>query len=107
MTGVRGEIGSWADKAFTFASGAGMHLIGRIAWAHDWQKNPQIGATFLGLPAASFVVSGAARPPDLLLLTNGAEWQWRNGWSLLTKFDGEFAGGSQAYSGTARLRYTW
>ncbi len=106
-TGVRGEIGSWADKAFVFANGGGVHLIGRIAWAHDWQDNPQIGATFLGLPAASFVVGGAVRPPDLVLLTNGAEWQWRNGWSLLTKFDGEFAGGSQTYSGTARLRYAW
>jgi outer membrane autotransporter protein len=106
-TGVRGEIGSWADKDFTLASGAGLHLIGRIGWAHDWRSNPQLDATFLGLPAASFVVNGAVPPTDLLLLTNGAEWRWREGWSFLAKFDGEFAGGSRTYIGTGRLRYAW
>jgi uncharacterized protein with beta-barrel porin domain len=106
-TGVRGEIGGWADRAFTLASGAGLHLIGRIGWAHDWQNNPQLGATFLGPAAASFVVNGAVPPTNLLLLTNGAEWRLRSGWSFLAKFDGEFAGSSQTYSGTARLRHTW
>jgi uncharacterized protein with beta-barrel porin domain len=106
-TDVRGEIGGWADKTFTFASGGGVHWIGRIGWAHDWQNNPRLGATFLGLPAASFVVNGAVPPTDLLLLTNGAEWRWRTGWSFLAKFDGEVAGGSQTYRGTARLRYAW
>jgi outer membrane autotransporter protein len=106
-TDVRGELGGWADKAFALASGAGVRLVGRVGWAHNWQNNPQLGATFLGLPAASFVVNGALPPADLLLLTSGAEWRWRNGWSFLAKFDGEFAGGSQTYTGTAQLRHAW
>jgi len=106
-TGARGEIGSWADKAFNLASGNGLRLIGRIGWAHDWQTNPQLGATFLSLPAASFVVNGAVPPTDLLLLTSGAEWRWRSGWTVLAKFDSELSGGSQTYTGTARLRYAW
>jgi len=106
-TGVRGEIGSWADKTFALASGTGVHLIGRIGWAHDWQNNPQLGATFLGLPAASFVVNGATPPTDLFLLTSGTEWRWRTGWSLLVKFDGELSSGSRTYAGTGRLRYAW
>jgi outer membrane autotransporter protein len=106
-TGMRGEIGGWADRAFSLASGDGFHLIGRVGWAHNWQSNPQLGATFLGLPTASFAVNGAVPPTDFLLLTDGAEWRWRNGLSLLAKFDGEFAGGSQTYAGTARLRYAW
>jgi len=106
-TGGRGEIGSWAERAFNLASGMGLRLIGRIGWGHDWQTNPQLGATFLGLPAASFVVNGAVPPTDLLLLTSGVEWRWRSGWSLLAKFDGELSGGSQTYTGTARLHYAW
>ena len=102
---MRGEVGSWTGKTFALASGADVHLIGRTGWAHDWRSNPQLNATFLDLPAVSFVVSGAVSPTDLLLLTNGVEWRWRNYWSFLAKFDGEFASGSRSYTGTARLRY--
>jgi hypothetical protein len=28
-------------------------------------------------------------------------------WTLLAKFDGEFANGSQTYGGSGTLRYTW
>jgi hypothetical protein len=28
-------------------------------------------------------------------------------WSLLAKFDGEFADGYQLYAGSGTLRYTW
>ena len=28
-------------------------------------------------------------------------------WSLLAKFDGEFASGSRTYAGTGSLRYSW
>ncbi len=106
-TDVRGEIGAWADTAFTSTGGADFHLIGRIGWAHDWQTNPQLGATFLGLQDASFVVNGATPPVDLLLLSIGAGWRWLSGWSFLAKFDSELSGSSQTYAGTARLRYTW
>jgi len=50
---------------------------------------------------------GATPPSDLLLLTAGAEWRLRQGWSFLAKFDGEFGDRSQTYTGTARARYTW
>jgi uncharacterized protein with beta-barrel porin domain len=106
-TGVRGEVGGWADGALALAGGARIHLIGRLGWAHDWQDNPQLNATFLGLPAASFVVNGAIPPANLFLLTGGLEWRWRNGWSFLAKLDGELGAGSQSYAGTARLRYAW
>jgi outer membrane autotransporter protein len=104
---VRGELGGWADKTFTLASGAGLRLAARLAWAHDWQANPQVNATFLELPAASFAVFGAAQPTDSMLVSNAVEWRSRTGWSFLAKFDGEFAGASQKYSGTARLGYAW
>jgi hypothetical protein len=49
----------------------------------------------------------ATPPSDLALLTAGAEWRWRSGWSVLGKFDGEFANGAQTYTGTGKLEYTW
>jgi hypothetical protein len=37
----------------------------------------------------------------------GAELRLVNGVTLLGKFDGEFARGSQTYAGTGTIRYTW
>lgn len=53
------------------------------------------------------MVNGAAPRPDSALVTFGPEVTWRNGWSLMAKFDGAFANGEQTYAGTARLRYAW
>ena len=106
-TGVRGEIGTWTDTTFTSVGGTDFHLIGRMGWAHDWQTNPELGAAFLGLQNASFVVNGATPPTDLFLLSIGAGWRWLSGWSFLAKFDSELSGSSQTYAGTAQLRYSW
>ena len=106
-TVVRSELGSRFDQMFAQSDGSSVNLFGRLAWAHDWQNNPNLSATFIGLPAASFVVNGAAPPTNLALVTAGAEWRWTGGWSFLAKFDGEFSGGSDTYTGTARLKYSW
>jgi uncharacterized protein with beta-barrel porin domain len=106
-TAVRAELGSRFDQVLMRGGGSSVDLFGRLAWAHDWQSNPNLSATFIGLPAATFVVNGAAPPTDLALVTAGAEWRLPDGWSLLAKFDGEFARGSDTYSGTARVKYSW
>jgi len=104
---VRSELGSRFDQVFTQVDRSSVDLFGRAAWAHDWQSNPNLTATFIGLPAASFVVNGAAPPKNLALVTAGAEWRLRNGWSFMAKFDGEFANGYDNSIGTARVRYLW
>jgi outer membrane autotransporter protein len=106
-TAVRAEFGSRADATFALTDGNAVKLFGRLAVAHDRQSDPSLNAVFLGLPTASFVVNGATPPKDLLLLTAGAEWRLRKGWSLLAKLDGEFAVRSLTYSGTARAQYAW
>jgi uncharacterized protein with beta-barrel porin domain len=80
---------------------------GRVAWAHDWVSNPALGATFESLPGASFTVNGAAPPPNSALASAGAKFYITPSWSFDTKFDGEFASGSQTYAGTGTLRYSW
>jgi outer membrane autotransporter protein len=104
---VRSELGSRFDQVFAQAGGSSVDMFGRVAWAHDWQSNPNLTATFIGLPAASFVVNGAAPPTNLALVTAGAEWRSSNGWSFMAKFDSELAAGSQTYTGTARVKYAW
>ena len=106
-TVVRSELGSRLDQVFAQAGGSSVDVFSRVAWAHDWQSNPNLSATFIGLPTATFVVNGATPPSDLALATAGAEWRLRSGWSVMAKFDGEFANRSQTYTGTAKLSYTW
>jgi uncharacterized protein with beta-barrel porin domain len=106
-TDTRAEIGSRFDKFIALNADAVVALRARLAWAHDWVTNPALAATFQALPGASFVVNGAAPRHDSALVSFAPEMTWRSGWSLMAKFDGEFASGEQVYAGTARLRYAW
>jgi uncharacterized protein with beta-barrel porin domain len=44
---------------------------------------------------------------DSALTSAGAELFLTPRWTLLAKFDGEFANSSQTYAGSGTLRYTW
>jgi hypothetical protein len=53
-------------------------LRGRLAWAHDFNPDRAIGATFQALQGASFVVNGTAMAADSALVTAAAEKRWLN-----------------------------
>ena len=61
VTATRSELGLRADKSFAMTN-AILTLRGRAAWAHDFNPDRTIGATFQTLPGASFVVNGASKP---------------------------------------------
>ncbi len=82
-------------------------LFRRLAWAHDFVSNPTLSAAFEALPGGTFTVNGAPIPHDSALTTAGAQLFLTPSWTLLAKFEGEFAPGSQTYAGTGTLRYTW
>jgi T5SS/PEP-CTERM-associated repeat protein len=103
---VRTELGSRLD-APTLLYGLPLILRGRLAWAHDFVNNPALNPAFESLPGASFTVNGAQIPHDSALTTAGAELFITPRWTLLAKFDGEFANGSQTYTGSGTLSYTW
>jgi outer membrane autotransporter protein len=105
-TATRTELGSRFDRVVPTTDGT-LGLFGRLAWAHDAQDNLSITPAFLGLPTPAFVINGAAPPRDKALVTGGAEWRMRGGWSLMGKFDGELANGSVTYTGTGQVKYTW
>ena len=105
-TDVRTELGSRFD-APTLVYGKPLVLYGRVAWAHDFVGDPALSAVFQTLPGTNFTVFGAPIPHDLALTSAGAQLFLSANWSLIAKFDGEFAPGSQTYAGTGTLRYTW
>lgn len=105
-TDTRSELGARFDD-LTALNAMPLILRARAAWAHDWVSNPALDAAFESLPGATFTVFGAPVPHDSALTSAGAQLFFTSNWSLLAKFDGEFAKGSQTYAGTGTLRYTW
>jgi uncharacterized protein with beta-barrel porin domain len=105
-TDVRTELGSRFD-APALVYGKPLVLYGRVAWAHDFVSNPALSAAFQAPPGGAFTVNGAPIPHDSALTTAGAQLYLTPQWTLLAKFDGEFANGSQTYGGSGTLRYAW
>jgi autotransporter-associated beta strand protein len=106
-TDTRSELGARFDRLVMVGSNMPMTLRARAAWAHDWVSDPSLMATFQALPGASFIVNGASPAKDSALASVGSELHVTPALSLSAKFDGEFANGSQTYSGTGTLSYTW
>ncbi|WFU81284.1 autotransporter domain-containing protein [Bradyrhizobium sp. CIAT3101] len=106
VTDTRSELGLRTDKSFAMADGVAT-LRGRIAWAHDFNPDRSIGATFQALPGASFVVNGAAQAADAALVTASVEKTWLNGWSAAATFEGEFSNVTRSYAGKGVVRYAW
>jgi outer membrane autotransporter protein len=104
---TRTELGARFDKPILLNWNAVLALRGRIAWAHDWITDPNLIPTFEVLPGANFLVQGATPAKNSALTSAGAELRLINGFSVLAKFDGEFAAHSQTYAGTGTVRYTW
>lgn len=103
---TRAELGARFD-ALTDWGAIPVQLRARLAWAHDWVSNSALDASFQALPGTSFVVDGAAVPHDSALASVGAEMLLTSRWTLLGKFDGEFASSAQIYAGSGTLRYVW
>ncbi|MEH2513602.1 uncharacterized protein with beta-barrel porin domain [Nitrobacteraceae bacterium AZCC 1564] len=105
-TSSRTELGLRTDKSYAL-DGAVLTLRGRAAWAHDFNPDRAVTATFQTLPGASFVVNGAALASDSALTTASAEVRWLNGWSVAATFEGEFSDVTRSYAGKGVLRYNW
>ena len=79
-----------------------LDLRGRAAWAHDFNPDRSIAATFQALPGASFVVNGAGPARNAALTTASAEMKWQSGFSLAANFEGEFSAVTAQLCGQGR-----
>jgi autotransporter-associated beta strand protein len=104
---TRSELGTWFDRLVLVADAYAATVFARAAWAHDWRNDRALSTNFLTLPTPAFIINGAAPPPDKALVSGGSELRLRNGWSVIGKFDGEFASRLQSYAGTGTVRYVW
>src|SRR6202043_829171 len=100
------RIGIRTDKSWAMPNSI-FTLRGRFAWAHDFNTDRNIAATFQTLPGASFVVNGAMPAHDAALTTASAELKWLNGWSAAATFEGEFSNVTRSYAGKGVVRYAW
>ena len=105
--GARGGAESTCARGSMPTRSPRVTLRGRLAWAHDFDPDRNIAATFQTLPGASFVVNGAAQAHDSALTTASAEMKWMNGWSAAATFEGEFSSVTSSYAGKGVVRYTW
>ncbi|MCP3466142.1 autotransporter domain-containing protein [Bradyrhizobium sp. CCGUVB23] len=106
VTDARSELGVRMDKSFAAQDGV-LTLRSRFAWAHDFNPDRSVAATFQALPGASFVVNGAAQATDAALVTAAAEKKWLNGWAAAATFEGEFSNVTRSYAGKGVVRYQW
>jgi uncharacterized protein with beta-barrel porin domain len=106
VTDARSELGIRTDKSWAVSDGT-LTLRGRFAWAHDYDPNRSIGATFQTLPGASFVTNGASQASDSALTTASIEMKWKNNWSAAATFEGEFSNITNSYAGKGVVRYQW
>ena len=105
-TDTRAELGLRADRSWAL-NDAILTLRGRAAWAHDFNPDRTVAATFQSLPGSSFVVNGAAQAQNAALTTASAEVRWLNGFSVAASFEGEFSEISRSYGGRGTVRYQW
>jgi uncharacterized protein with beta-barrel porin domain len=106
VTDTRSELGVRTDKSYAMQD-AILTLRGRFAWAHDFNPDRAIAATFQTLPGASFVVNGASMASEAALVTAAAEMKWINDWSVAATFEGEFSNVTRSYAGKGIVRYVW
>jgi uncharacterized protein with beta-barrel porin domain len=106
VTDTRSELGIRTDQSFAMQDSM-LTLRTRLAWAHDYNPDRSIAATFQALPGASFTVNGAAQAADSALTTASIERKWINGFSLAATFEGEFSDVTRSYAGKGVVRYQW
>jgi autotransporter-associated beta strand protein len=106
VTATRSEFGVRTDRPFAMQDSI-LTLRGRVAWAHDFNPDRSIAATFQTLPGAAFVVNGASQSRDVALTAASAEVKWSSGFSLAATFEDELSRLTRSYAGKVVARYQW
>jgi uncharacterized protein with beta-barrel porin domain len=101
------SLGAQIETTLTMPYGISLTPFARLAWVHEFRPERNLGAAFTVLPAALFTIDGARVASDALEVKTGAKLKLSDNSSLFANFDGEFAGRSRSYTGTAGFNYTW
>lgn len=105
-TTSRSELGVQLDADSVFA---GVPVTGyvRAAWAHYFQRDAELTASFVGLPGAAFTATGAKADRNSALLAAGISARLSERVTLGLNLDGELASNRSRIGGSAQLRVSF
>jgi outer membrane autotransporter protein len=107
-TSVRSFLGGEAATTLRLDERTTLMPRIRLAWAHEFDRDRQVSASFLSLPGAAFTVSGARPASDSAIVVAGADLALGRNVALFAQFDGDIAGGGgNAYAGSGGIRISW
>jgi autotransporter-associated beta strand protein len=105
-TSVQTELGARGMTRFAF-SGLDLAAFGRLAWAHEADRNRSINAVFEALPSGEFTIYGARPGANAALASVGAQIDLHNGIKLAVSGDGDFSSKVTGLRGELNVRYDW
>lgn len=105
-TTSRGELGLQLDADGVFGQ---MPVTGyvRAAWAHYFQRDAELAASFVGLPGAVFGATGAEASRNSALVSAGISARLSERITLGLNLDGELSGNGNRLGGTAQFRVSF
>jgi outer membrane autotransporter protein len=106
-TSVRSTLGGQAATTFQFGERLSVTPRLRAAWAHEFNADRQVNASFLSIPGAAFTINGARPARDAALVSAGVDVGMGRNVTVYAHFDGELAGSGNAYAGSGGLRVSW
>ncbi len=107
-TSVRSQLGGQIGSSFALGEELVVSPRLRLAWAHEFNTERSVTATFNSLlPGSPFSVAGAQAASDALVLSAGVDIDLTSRVRLYAQFDGDFASNAQSYAGTGGIRLFW
>ncbi|NGM18898.1 autotransporter domain-containing protein [Roseomonas stagni] len=103
--GLGGEYELGQSRMLGRSLGLNLRLVGRLAWAHYFDREAGMLSNFAGERSTSFVTRGARPDRNAALLGAGMELTLADRFTLHSRLEGEFSGNVTSLGGTARLRY--
>jgi autotransporter-associated beta strand protein len=103
--GMGGEYELGQTTALGRSLGVNFRLVGRLAWAHYFDREAGMLSNFAGERNTSFVTRGARPDRNAALLGAGLEATLANRITFHARMEGEFSSNVTTVGGTARLRY--
>lgn len=102
----RSELGAQLDYGSVLGDRALAGYL-RAAWAHYYQREASLSASFAGLAGSGFAVEGARAPRNSALLAAGLDLRLGPSVVIGAHLDGELSESSRRIGGQARLKVSF
>jgi outer membrane autotransporter protein len=104
---VQTELGARAMARFVLSPDMDITGFGRLAWAHEADRDRSLNARFTALQVDSFTLYGAQPSANAALTSIGAQLDLHNGFKIAANMDGNFSSNVTGFRGQLSVRYDW